>query len=101
MDKALYIKARGNYLRIQLKEDHYTHRGTLNTLEAELDPARFIRIHRSYIINIGHATGWRYTGNNEFIFTMANGTKIMSGRAYKKQIAMVLTERSGHGSVAS
>lgn len=93
VDRAQYIKAKGNYLRIELKDEHYTFRGTLNTLEHELNPSRFLRIHRSFIINVGQVAGWRYTGNNEFIFTMANGTKIMSGRAYKKQIALAFTKQ--------
>ena len=33
------------------------------------------------------------TGNNEFIFTMANNERIVSGRSYKEQIAKALQEQ--------
>ena len=64
---------------------------TMNAVETELDPARFLRIHRSYIVNTLHIRNTRYSGNNEFIFTMANGERIVSGRSYKEQIALNLT----------
>ena len=35
----------------------------------------------------------RYSGNNEFIFTMDNGERIISGRSYKEQIAKALQEQ--------
>jgi hypothetical protein len=36
----------------------------------------------------------RYSGNNEFIFSMANNERIVSGRSYKENIAKVLTEQA-------
>jgi two-component system LytT family response regulator len=66
----------------------------MNAVESELDPARFLRIHRSFIVNNAHVRSSRYSGNNEFIFTMANGERIVSGRSYKEQIAKVLQEQA-------
>jgi DNA-binding LytR/AlgR family response regulator len=65
----------------------------MNAVESELDPARFMRIHRSYIVNRAHVRSSRYSGNNEFIFSMANNERIVSGRSYKEQIAKMLTEQ--------
>ncbi|MCB0810270.1 MAG: LytTR family transcriptional regulator DNA-binding domain-containing protein, partial [Flavobacteriales bacterium] len=47
----------------------------------------------SYIVNLAHVRGTRYSGNNEFIFTMDNGERIVSGRSYKEPIAKVLAEQ--------
>ena len=41
-------------------------------------------------MNTLHVRSTRYSGNNEFIFTMANGERIVSGRSYKEQIAKSL-----------
>jgi two-component system LytT family response regulator len=88
----LYLRAEGNYLCLQLKDRHFLYRMTMNAVESELDPARFLRIHRSYIVNRAHVRSARYSGNNEFIFSMANNERIVSGRSYKEQIAQALAE---------
>lgn len=86
VNDVVYFKAEGNYLHLQLKDRYFLHRGTMNTLESQLDPERFLRIHRGYIVNVTHIRSQRYTGNNEFIFTMVNGEHLMSGRSYREQI---------------
>ncbi len=89
----IFLRAEGNYLCLQLKERHHLYRMTMNAIETELDPTRFMRIHRSYIVNVAHVRNARYSGNNEFIFTMANNERIVSGRSYKEQIAKALQEQ--------
>ena len=93
-DDIVFLRAEGNYLCLQLKDRSHLYRLTMNAVEAELDPSRFLRIHRSYIVNRGHVRSTRYSGNNEFIFSMANGERIVSGRSYKEQIAKALQEQS-------
>jgi two-component system, LytTR family, response regulator len=94
VDDIVFLRAEGNYLCLQLRDKHFLHRMTMNAVETELDPVRFLRIHRSYIVNLAHMRSARYSGNNEFIFTMANNERIVSGRSYKDQIAKVLQEQS-------
>lgn len=48
----LYIKAENVYLKIFTKGEGYLIREKLNTLEKQLNPHYFIRIHRSYMINL-------------------------------------------------
>jgi two-component system, LytTR family, response regulator len=90
----LYLRAEGNYLCLQTKDRHFLYRMTMNAIESELDPTRFLRIHRSYIVNVAHVRNARYSGNNEFIFTMSNNERIVSGRSYKEQIAKALQEQA-------
>lgn len=92
VDDLIFMRAEGNYLHLQLKDRHHLYRMTMNAVETELDPARFLRIHRSYIINMAHVRSHRYSGNNEFIFSMNNGERIVSGRSYKEHISKALTE---------
>jgi two-component system, LytTR family, response regulator len=94
VDEIIYLRAEGNYLHLQLKDKHHLYRMTMNAVETELDPTRFLRIHRSYIVHNAHVRSSRYSGNNEFIFTMDNGERIISGRSYKEQIAKALQEQS-------
>lgn len=94
VDEIVFLRAEGNYLHLQLKDKHILHRMTMNAVESELDPSRFLRIHRSFIVNKAHVRSSRYSGNNEFIFTMANNERIISGRSYKESIARALQEQS-------
>jgi two-component system LytT family response regulator len=94
VDEIVFLRAEGNYLHLQLKDKHILHRMTMNAVESELDPSRFLRIHRSFIVNKAHVRNSRYSGNNEFIFTMANNERIISGRSYKESIAKALQDQS-------
>jgi len=95
VDDLIFLRAEGNYLHLQTKDRHHLYRMTMNAVESELDPVRFMRIHRSYMVNNAHVRSTRYSGNNEFMFTMSNGQHVLSGRNYKEQIATLLTEREG------
>lgn len=88
-----WIGTEGNYLELQTENRRYLLRMTMNMVETELDPRVFLRIHRSYLVNLAHVRSSRYSGNNEFTFTMANGKHLVSGRNYKELIAKALTER--------
>jgi two-component system LytT family response regulator len=91
----LYIRAEGNYLILETKARHYLLRMTMNMVETDLDPAVFVRVHRSYMVNMTHVRNTRYSGNNEFLFTMSNGQHVLSGRSYKEAIAKMLTHQNG------
>ncbi|MXV14335.1 LytR/AlgR family response regulator transcription factor [Hufsiella ginkgonis] len=51
IEEIVYIEAAQNYLLIHLERDEYLTYLTMKEIEAVLDPACFIRIHKSYIIN--------------------------------------------------
>lgn len=93
--EVIWIRAEGNYLILQTKAKHYLLRMTMNMVETDLDPAVFVRVHRSYMVNMAHVRNTRYSGNNEFLFTMSNGQHVLSGRSYKEQIAKLLSRREG------
>jgi two-component system LytT family response regulator len=88
----LWIKAEGNYVVLQTMARKHSLRMTMSMVEAELDPAQFLRIHRSYIVNMEQVRGTQYSGNNEFTFIMANGKHLLSGRNYKEQIAKFMVD---------
>ena len=46
-----WIKAAGNYVEVRIAGRTQLHRVTMRSLEAALDPARFVRIHRQAIVN--------------------------------------------------
>lgn len=92
VDDILFLRAEGNYLKLVQADRGLLHRMTMNAVESELDPTRFLRIHRSFIVNRSFIRSARYEGNNEFLFVMSNGERLVSGRSYKEHIAQALAE---------
>lgn len=45
-------QAAGNYVNLRVRGHDYPLRSTMATLQAQLDPERFARIHRSYLVNL-------------------------------------------------
>lgn len=75
LDNVLYFKSDGNYIKLVTLEKQYLYRMSMNSLENKLDSEQFLRIHRSIIINKIYSRKYRYTGNNEYEFTLKMVTK--------------------------
>jgi two-component system, LytTR family, response regulator len=52
VDKLDYVEAQVDYIALHSEKKSYLKQQTISSLEAQLDPARFARIHRSYIVNL-------------------------------------------------
>jgi hypothetical protein len=52
VDEVEWLQAAGNYVNLRVRGKDYPLRTTMAAIEAQLDPARFARIHRSYIVNL-------------------------------------------------
>lgn len=63
---------------------------SLNEAESRLDPRKFIRIHRSYILPISQIKEIAPYFNGEYYFVMKSGQKYKSGRTYKAQVQKLL-----------
>ena len=56
IESILYVEAYGDYIKIQTTEKTNTVYSTLKKLEDKLDPQKFVRVHRSFIVNITKIT---------------------------------------------
>lgn len=87
-----WIEADGNYISIHLENKRYLYRYTMNAIEKELIPDKFIRIHRSYIVNAERLDNIQYLNNNEFRFYLKNRHIIISGRKYMQKVQSFLSK---------
>lgn len=74
------IEAMGNYAQIYSGKAHYEIRETLASLEKKLDPAHFVRIHRSMIINLDYVSEvqtW-FRGGHQVV--LKDGTEVRLSR---------------------
>lgn len=49
-----WLQAWGNYVNLRVRSRDYPLRSTMTAIEARLDPVRFVRVHRSYIVNLDY-----------------------------------------------
>ncbi|CAN5232024.1 LytTR family DNA-binding domain-containing protein [soil metagenome] len=89
------IEARRNYIDLHAGTARHELHTALRTFEQKLDPRRFLRIHRSLVINMERVEEIQNWFNGCFRFKLANGATVTSGRAYRKGIQSFLNNEVG------
>lgn len=92
-DEIYWIAATGNYVTLNLESSKHLYRETLNALELKLNPEHFLRIHRSYLVNVLYIKNIRYQNNNQYKITLQNKIELISSRSFKKKIMAYLNHR--------
>jgi two-component system LytT family response regulator len=85
-DEIDWIEAAGNYVKLHVAGDAHLFRETMNTLEAQLDPDTFFRIHRSHIVNIERVKELQPWFNGEYVVFLRNGTRLTLSRGYREKL---------------
>jgi two-component system LytT family response regulator len=61
-------------------------RDTMNNLETKLDPAQFLRIHRSTIVNIDHVKEMHMWFAGDYMVVLQDGTELKLSRGYREKM---------------
>jgi two-component system LytT family response regulator len=85
LDEIDWIEAQGNYVAVHTRNATLLHRETLTSLTARLDARRFLRIHRSTLVNLDRVTAIepRFYGDARVV--LGNGVKLALSRRYRDQ----------------
>ncbi len=67
-EQILYVQAQGDLVRVVTREGSYEVRTTLREVAQRLPPARFLRVHRSYLVNLDHVVK---------LYTFFSGTMLL------------------------
>ncbi|MDX1624122.1 MAG: LytTR family DNA-binding domain-containing protein [Gemmatimonadota bacterium] len=86
VDRIDRIDAEGNYVRIHVGEASCLERRTLKSLEAQLDPSRFLRIHRSHIVNLDRVDRIEAGFKGAYVIVLDDGTRLPLSRTYRKRL---------------
>lgn len=81
-----WIGAAGDYAELHVRGRSHLLRETMNALEQKLDPAKFIRIHRSRIVRSSSMTELRSIDNREYFVKLADGSEHRSSRTYADRL---------------
>ncbi len=89
-DEIDWIEAEGKYVRLHVGRESHLLREPIGTLEAQLDPRRFLRIHRSTIVNVDRIRELQPWFHNEYRVLLRDGTELMLSRGCRKKLAELL-----------
>jgi two-component system LytT family response regulator len=84
------VEAEGNYVAVVAGGRRHLVRESLNALESRLDPAEFVRVHRSHMVRIDRIRRLEPCGHGEYELTLADGTRLTSSRSYREQVRRLL-----------
>ena len=87
-----WIDGAGNYVRLHAGQERYRVRGTLKELEGVL-PARFVRSHRSTIINVAAVHQFVRTPFGDLIAVLRTGDRLTVGRTYRRNVEAAFAVR--------
>ena len=88
-----WIEADAKYARVHTTDRTYTVRDTMRNIESRLDPAKFLRVSRSAIVNLDRVKEIQPWFNGEYVLIMNNGAKITTTRSYRGPLADLIEGR--------
>jgi len=92
MAKLDYIQAQDDYVLLKTPEKGHLKQQTLSSLESRLDPKRFLRIHRSYIIQMDRLARLEQTPSESWVAVLNDGTKLPVSKSGYGRLKDVLGE---------
>jgi two-component system, LytTR family, response regulator len=89
-ERVEWIGAEGNYVGLHVGKQVHLIRETLTELERKLDPTRFLRIHRSTIINLDQVQAVESLFRGEYVVILKAGRKLNSSSSYREKLEEAL-----------
>ncbi|HET7566333.1 MAG TPA: LytTR family DNA-binding domain-containing protein [Gemmatimonadaceae bacterium] len=89
-----WIEAVDNHVRIHVGSQVHLVRDTMTRLEARLPAAKFLRIHRSTIVNTGRIKELQPWFQGDYVIILADGTQLTSSRSYRGNLQRFLRRSS-------
>ena len=81
-----WIEAADDLVRIHVGKNVHDHRATMAQIEQRLPSTKFVRIHRSTIVNLERIREFQPWFQGDWILVLADGTRLQSGKSYRKRI---------------
>jgi two-component system LytT family response regulator len=85
-----WIEAEGNYVSVHCAKKSHLLRETISSLENQLDPKKFLRIHRSSIVRIDRIQELQPWFHGEYRIILQNGTQLTLSRNYRDKLQEAL-----------
>jgi two-component system LytT family response regulator len=83
-DEVDWIESDGNYIRLHVGTASHLVRGTIANCEERLDPRRFVRVHRRYIVNMERIREVQPWFGGDYVILLKNGQQVRLSRTYRE-----------------
>jgi len=93
VDEIDWIEADGDYMRLHVGSKSHLLRETMNDLNAKLDPEKFLRVHRSTIINVERIKDIQPLFKGEHLLTLQDGRRLKISRGYRDKLQALLDQQ--------
>jgi len=89
-----WIEAEGNYLRLHVGKEAHLLRETMNRLASKLDPDKFLRIHRSTLVNIERIKELQPLFSGDYVVILRDGKQLTLSRSYRDKMLELFDKSS-------
>lgn len=90
VEKILFIEASDNYISVYTEDEHpELVRQTIGSIEMNLDPSCFQRIHRSHIINLKKVKSWETDPNGGYLLHLSGGHQLKMSKSYRNKLELL------------
>jgi DNA-binding LytR/AlgR family response regulator len=93
LDRVDWVVAEGEYVRLVVGEVSYLHRESVTGMVQRLNPLRFMRIHRSYLINRDRIAAVKRRPTGSYRILTDGGRELPVGRSYRSEVRAMLAEQ--------
>lgn len=90
VDDIDWIESAGNYIDIHSGQDIHLLRETMNNIEAKLNPSKFLRIHRTAIVNIDQIKEMQSDVDNNYLVILKCGKHLTMSRGQREKLKKLL-----------
>jgi two-component system LytT family response regulator len=90
VDRIDYVEAQDDYVCFRMEGRQYLKDQTMGALEVSLDPSRFVRIHRSYLLNIERIARVELYAKDSRVAILRDGTRLPVSRAGYSRLSKLL-----------
>ncbi len=81
-----WVEAAGNYVRLHVRGSAHVLRQSMKNMETRLDPAVFVRIHRSAIVNVDRIRELQPWLHGEYVVILDDGTRLSASRVFSDRL---------------
>ena len=90
VDSIVCLEASGNYVRVHAPGANYLRRDTLAGIAQKLDPSRFARVHRSWIVNLDRVRELIPWFHRTYVLVLENGQRVHVSRSFRDPVETLL-----------
>jgi two-component system, LytTR family, response regulator len=91
IDDIDWIEAAANYVKLHVGGRTYLLRETMTRMEQQLDPERFVRIHRSTIVRVDRIRMLEPLFQGDYLVILEDGSRLPSSRGYRDNLQTLMT----------